>query len=504
MLRATHSPTNSSNSHPFSRPPLRILASGTVFITQKLLVSSHPEAGGVARAQSVEKSRGGHSANVLAVLSQFRIGEVQFSGPLPGSDEGGLISRELEYQGVGTLFSILRENKGVPTAWIIEARKHTPKNHVRNHNPLPDMSHEEFVSRLGPILAPENYDMHSNPFSPSYAPSPNPPTHAHLRRRSGSGQQVYGSPPNGHMVPSSPYSPYTIPGMPPFDWIHFEGRNPQVTYANMNGLDGLARERGWRTRCVFSLQIGRPGSESLIQHADIVFFSKLYAQVVSPSESPRAFLISMCSHAAPHSLLVVDWGVQGAALLSVPTREYLQSSGWVEPTLLKPTWVGEDGEPHSVHSGSGFWADGRPASNSTLTTSALDTSQWLTSSAALHMSENARGQSIPVSEGDSDSRRTSIETERGLQTHADEVGAHEAFVAGMIFALSQRLMPGRPYAGSVSGGADKPPGNNSGTSGRWRLEECLRFATELAGRKGRRAGFEGLRVEMERGGWVIE
>ena len=33
-----------------------------------------------------------------------------------------------------------------------------------------------------------------------------------------------------------------------------------------------------------------------------------------------------------------------------------------------------------------------------------------------------------------------------------------------------------------------------------------RFATELSGRKGRRTafGFEGLRVEMEKAGWVVE
>ena len=28
---------------------------------------------------------------------------------------------------------------------------------VINHNPLPDITHEEFVSLLGPLLAPDNY-----------------------------------------------------------------------------------------------------------------------------------------------------------------------------------------------------------------------------------------------------------------------------------------------------------------------------------------------------------
>lgn len=125
------------------------------------------------------------------------------------------------------------------------------------------MSHEEFVSRLGPILAPENYEIPSSPPLPpsASASSPNPPP----RKRSGSGHQSYGSP-NGHMQP--PYGQFG-PGMPPFDWMHFEGRASQTTLANITGLDGLARERGWRSRCVFSLQISRSGVETVSQSAII-------------------------------------------------------------------------------------------------------------------------------------------------------------------------------------------------------------------------------------------
>jgi hypothetical protein len=143
ILRATHSPTNSS-SNASSRPPLRVLASGTLFLTHRLLVPAYPEAGGVARAQSVQSLRGGHGANVLVVLAQFRstrvhvpspggvpvvaggsgarsVGDVQFSGPLAGNEEGALVVKELEAQGVATTFSMVREGKGVPAAWVIES-----------------------------------------------------------------------------------------------------------------------------------------------------------------------------------------------------------------------------------------------------------------------------------------------------------------------------------------------------------------------------------------------
>lgn len=199
----------------------------------------------------------------------------------------------------------------------------------------------------------------------------------------------------------------------------------------------------------------------------------------------------MSAHAAPHALLVADWGMQGAALLSVPTREYLQSSGWVEPlNVVKPSWddnvaVAEEGGFTSVRTGSGFWADGRPRSGVTVTGS--EGSQW-TGSAVLS-STPAREHAQTHSDGDSDSRRTSLETERGAEAQGvDAVGAHEAFVAGMIFSLSQRILPGLPYirgdsikppntqVSSGTAGADVLPGGSGGGSGRWRLEECLRCA----------------------------
>lgn len=138
MLRATYSPVNNSTSyHVSSRPSLRVFGFGTIFITQKLLLNAYPEAGSAARAHNVQKTRGGHSANVLAILAQFRpqrhtaaspspssvrmIADVQFCGPLSGTDEGALISRELESQGISTMFSVVREGKSVPTAWVLEA-----------------------------------------------------------------------------------------------------------------------------------------------------------------------------------------------------------------------------------------------------------------------------------------------------------------------------------------------------------------------------------------------
>jgi hypothetical protein len=73
-------------------------------------------------------------------------------------------------------------------------------------------------------------------------------------------------------------------------------------------------------------------SVQLIPHADVLFLNKHYAQAHSPhyAASPRAFLLALAAGGAPpHGLLVAYWGADGAAVLSVPTREYFQASSWV-------------------------------------------------------------------------------------------------------------------------------------------------------------------------------
>lgn len=88
---------------------------------------------------------------------------------------------------------------------------------VINHNPIPDVTHEEYFRILGPLL----YSTLNN----------------------GSETPRYGQ----------------LPPSPPVDWFHFEGRNPHATAENLQGLDSWLREREWRHRVVLSVELGRPG-----------------------------------------------------------------------------------------------------------------------------------------------------------------------------------------------------------------------------------------------------
>jgi hypothetical protein len=126
---------------------------------------------------------------------------------------------------------------------------------VVNHNPLPDITHEDFVSLLGPLLAPENYPQ------PASTPIPTTSTHG-----SSSSLAPPSATPRTSQSGPRPQITSTLhnPNSPaPFDWLHFEGRSVKTTLSNITGLDGLARERKWRSHCVFSVDVGRRGRQGV-------------------------------------------------------------------------------------------------------------------------------------------------------------------------------------------------------------------------------------------------
>lgn len=501
--------------------PLRIVVSGTLFVTHTLGLPTYPAPSTVNRAHSVHTSRGGSASNVSSLLAQLPTVDAMLVAPLGGNNEGRMIIRELENEGVNLRFCKIWDGSGVPSAWVLHADESDTRT-VINHNPLPDISHEEFVSLLGPILIPENYPFYS---SPSHSPTLT--THAHPV---GPGAPQYRQQPQSPPLPPARL-PVTNPNSPaPFEWIHFEGRSVKTTLNNMAGLDGLARERRWRSHCVFSVDVGRrarQGVEALIPHADVIFLNKHYAQAHSPrySSTPRAFLLSLTPIVPQHALLVAHWGSEGAALLSLPTREYLQSSGWVDDKQAGKSRdntvdsafarqyrgmavAGDETDSDavvSVKTGSDFWAGSHTTSSSSYTAASYHTIGSSGESSGDRRIPKHRGRSSSSSSQDTEiapTDRAKTPSRHGAAGEVmDEVGAQDAFVAGMIYALSRRILPGAPYTpyGTTN---NRPAGDAQEDKGKWRLDECLRFATELAGRKARQKGWEGLADDMRRTGWL--
>jgi len=226
----------------------------------------------------------------------------------------------------------------------------------------------------------------------------------------------------------------------------------------------------------------------------VLFFNKQYAQANSGlfEVTPRAFLLSMAAKAPPHALLVAYWGQEGGAVLSLPTREYFQSSGWVEETPAQPPTMDDSGmmnypgraaEAPSVRSGSEFWADGRsrtPSSHAFTSQYMGDTSYEESEKGHFYKDKRTRirhgfGDSGDYTIEDDDNDSEGTETPGGRYPDGsltDDVGAQDAFIAGMIYALSRRICPGLPYTPAWSG---EEVNGTTPESFKWRLDECLRY-----------------------------
>ena len=112
--------TQDSVSNPLHRP-LRVVASGTLFLTHTLELPTHPQPNSVLRASTVLRSRGGSASTCLSILAQFPGTEAILVAPLGGNEDGRAVISELEREGVSTKYCKIWEQSGVPSAWVLHA-----------------------------------------------------------------------------------------------------------------------------------------------------------------------------------------------------------------------------------------------------------------------------------------------------------------------------------------------------------------------------------------------
>lgn len=110
--------------YPHQRP-LRIVASGTLFLTNTLSLPFQPTPASATRAHAVEKTRGGSASTVLSLLAQFSSVDAVLVASLGGNEDGRMILRDLEREGVNTRFCKIWDNYGVPSAWVLHAGEST-------------------------------------------------------------------------------------------------------------------------------------------------------------------------------------------------------------------------------------------------------------------------------------------------------------------------------------------------------------------------------------------
>lgn len=92
----------------------------------------------------------------------------------------------------------------------------------------------------------------------------------------------------------------------PYDWIHFEGRNVEMVGTMLHHL----RDSGHPGRISVEIEKPRPGIEALAGLADLVLFSRPYAEAQGYADAPS--LLTTQHELAPQAVLTCTWGTVGA------------------------------------------------------------------------------------------------------------------------------------------------------------------------------------------------
>lgn len=113
----------------------------------------------------------------------------------------------------------------------------------------------------------------------------------------------------------------------PWDWVHFEGREPEETRGM---LERLRRLRPG-LRCSLEVEKPRPGIEALFALPDLLLFSRAYAETRGYSNAPA--LLQALRPRFPRPRLVCAWGDLGAAAID------RDGSVWESPAFVPPQVV---------------------------------------------------------------------------------------------------------------------------------------------------------------------
>ncbi len=131
-----------------------------------------------------------------------------------------------------------------------------------------------------------------------------PTSYITLNRRNGSRTIIH-----YRDLPEFGFQDFRAIDLAPFDWVHFEGRNVTET---RKMLERCAAEHPSLPRSL-EVEKARPGIETLFPLANLLLFSKNYANYCGFSDG-SAFL-RFVRQQEPHPILICAWGNQGASAM---------------------------------------------------------------------------------------------------------------------------------------------------------------------------------------------
>ncbi|KAG0213002.1 hypothetical protein BGX28_005243 [Mortierella sp. GBA30] len=258
-------------------PKVGIYLVGATYLDTIMHVSSFPSEGTKQRAERVEQRRGGNAANTAEVVGQDPRAKVWYMSSMPSPVASKVLLKALEENNVKTEACIFHSSQLSPPQAYIISSSNTQTRTIISHSTLPDLTLEEFVKR---------FDM------------------ACMKALSDIVQMSC-----------------------PFRWIHFEGRGAEV-HKMIDHVESVYIRQGWRQKLTISVEFekgDRPGIKTLLQQADVCFFSKLYAETLG-FDRPEDFLSSIGDYCKPTATLFCCWGSMGAAGLHLESRTRFSSS----------------------------------------------------------------------------------------------------------------------------------------------------------------------------------
>jgi len=127
---------------------------------------------------------------------------------------------------------------------------------------------------------------------------------------------------------------FTALPLQPYAWVHFEGRNIDETQAMLAHL----RDAGFPGRVSVEIEKPRPDIEALAAEADLVLFSRAYAEAKGYGDA--ATLLAAMRGCSSRAILTCTWGAAGAWALA-PGGHRLHSPACVPSQVVDSVGAGD-------------------------------------------------------------------------------------------------------------------------------------------------------------------
>ncbi|KAL3303215.1 wsc domain containing protein [Colletotrichum asianum] len=249
-----------------------------------------PEEDAKLRATSLRVRRGGNCPNTIEVLQQL------LRNPPRGGEESSPQEEALQMH----LVSPLPERQSQATANIIASL--TPTSPSSGREPSPSSSAVNFDHSLFRV----GYQV---------------PASCYILRSEATGSRTIV---NHNDLPEMTAAEFLVVaeafrGRGEKTWWHFEGRIPETT---LECVRSLRRVLG--ASATVSVEVekpGRPGLRELAAEADVVFYSKSWAEHCGYTSAEACLRGESQSRA---SLAMITWGAEGASCLSLQDQRYVE------------------------------------------------------------------------------------------------------------------------------------------------------------------------------------